>query len=100
MNKFEITEKEKEFISEIHRCILNSNEISYVIGIDRINGKRRIFQVYMDKSVDPPVIYATAEILQDNRSVIEEVIFEFSQENESQLQYKERPWYHKLFFWK
>lgn len=100
MNDFEMTEKEKEYIKDVHHSILNSEEISYVIGIDRIDGSRRIFQVDVDKSVDPPVVYATAEILQDSSPALEEVIFEFSGEEESQLQYKERPWYHKLFFWK
>lgn len=100
MNEFEMTEQEKEYIKNIHHSIINSNEISYVIGIDRIDGSRRIFQVDVDKSVDPPVIYATAEILQDNSIAIEEVIFEFSDEDRNRLQYKEKHWYHKLFFWK
>lgn len=92
---------EKKFLREIHLTILSSAGISYIIGIDNKTGERRIFQINFDRSTDPPTIYAIAEILKEDSSILNDVTFEFGEvEDEFTVNYREKKWYDKLFFWK
>lgn len=99
-NQFNISENELLYLKEIHSLINEGKNLSYVVGIDKSNNERRLFLIHADNEVDPPIVYAICEILKEDSSIIDNVLFEFSEDYLIKKEKRNRNWYDMFKFWK
>lgn len=100
MNKFEFTDKEEEYLKDIHQ-ILKFGEfpnLFYAIGYDKTTNNRKIFLFYVEQKNGYESTCAIAEILDENSKYVNNIEFQFAESGDINYKYESKiPWWK---FWK